>query len=347
MTVVSVIVPCFNEQATIQLLLDALRQQTYPLADLEVVIADGMSNDDTRQQIAAYRSAHPELAVTIIDNPDRHIPAGLNRAIRAAQGRYIVRLDAHSVPQADYVANCIRLLEAGKGDNVGGVWDIQAQSRDGRQPGWIARSIAAAAAHPLGVGDAFYRLASQAREVDTAPFGAFKRSLFDQVGYFDETLLTNEDYELNTRIRQQGGKIWLDPAIRTVYFARSTLGALAHQYVRYGYWKGRMLARYPGSLRWRQALPPAFVLSLAGLSLLSFWFSLAGWLLMVQILLYLGILLAGSVQTAKAKGDYALLPGIPLAIAVMHICWGGSLLWSMATLPWIKTKPSQKQPLKP
>ena len=126
----------------------------------------------------------------------------------------------------------------------------------------MAQSIAAAASHPLGVGDALYRHASKASQVDTVPFGAFKRELLALVGFFDESLLTNEDYEFNTRIRKSGGTIWLDPAIRSVYFARPTLAALARQYSRYGFWKWRMLRRYPETLRWRQGLPPLFVLSL-------------------------------------------------------------------------------------
>ncbi len=340
---VSIIIPCYNEQATISLLLSAICAQTYPLKNLEVVIADGRSTDQTRECIAKFQHSHPELLLRVIDNPQRHIPTGLNLAIRSSRGDYIIRLDAHSVPQADYVARCIDLLEAGKGDNVGGVWEIQPHSQPGEKPTWIARSIAAAAAHPLGVGDAFYRFGNQAREVDTAPFGSFKRSLFDRIGYFDETLLSNEDYEFNTRIRQSGGRVWLDPSIRSVYFARPNLLSLARQYLRYGYWKGRMLARYPQSLRWRQMAPPLFALSLAGLCLLSFSWSPAGWLFFAEIGLYLLTLLSASLKTASTRRDLSLLIGMPLAISVMHLCWGSALLWSLATLPFGSGSPSIKR----
>ena len=184
-----------------------------------------------------------------MDNPQRIIPAGLNAAIRASDGEVIVRMDAHSIPNPDYVALCVDALERGVAQNVGGVWNIQ--------PGndrWIARSIAAAAGNPLAVGDARYRYTDKAAYVDTVPYGSYKRELFDQIGLFDETLLANEDYELNTRIIQNGGKIWLDPKIRCAYFARATLGALLKQYFGYGYWKFQMLKRYPETLRWRQAL---------------------------------------------------------------------------------------------
>src|SRR3989304_7761914 len=122
--------------------------------------------------------------------------------------------------------------------------------------GGMARPIAAAASPPLGAGDAGYRVGSQAGEVDTVPFGAFRREWLERVGGYDESLQTNEDYELNVRLRRAGGKIWFDPSIRSVYYARSDLAQLWRQYYRYGFWKARMLLRYPGSIRWRPALPP-------------------------------------------------------------------------------------------
>lgn len=321
---VSVIIPCYNEEKTIGLLLDALQGQTYPTARLEVVIADGMSNDQTRDRIAAYCREHPELAVLVVDNPKRVIPAGLNRAIEAASGEVIVRLDAHSIPARDYLERCVQGLESGKGENIGGVWEI----RPGGE-GWVARSIAAAAAHPLGVGDALYRFTQKAAYVDTVPFGAFYREALLGWGKYDETLLTNEDYELNTRIRLKGGRVWLDPEIRSVYFARSSFGALARQYFRYGFWKSRMLRRYPGTLRLRQALPPLFVLSLLGLAILALFLPLARILLLAEVVVYFLVLLSGTMSIAIRRRDPALLAGIPIAIAIMQVCWGGGFLVSL------------------
>ena len=325
---VSIIVPCYNEQSTIRLLLDAIQRQTYPLAEMEIVIADGISSDCTREEIAAFQIDNPDVRIRIVDNPQRIIPAALNRAIEAASGEIIVRLDAHSVPDTDYVARSIAGLEAGLGDNVGGVWKIC--PGDGS---WAAESIAAAASHPLGVGDALYRYATEAKEVDTVPFGAFRRSLIDAIGGFDETLLTNEDYEFNTRIRQKGGKVWLDPQIRSVYFARETFGKLARQYFRYGYWKWRMLKRYPGTLRWRQALPPVFVVSLTGLAVMAFFWPSARIMLGLEIVLYGLALITGTLPVIVKRRKISLLAGMPLAIAVMHICWGTGFLASILTSP--------------
>jgi glycosyltransferase involved in cell wall biosynthesis len=321
---VTIAIPCYNEQDTINLLLGALYAQTYPREKMEVVIADGLSTDDTRLRIAEFQAKHPDLLIRIVENPARTIPAGLNQAIRSACGALIVRLDAHSVPDPDYVARCVAALAAGKGDSVGGVWEIRP-----RGSGWTARAIALAAAHPLGVGDAQYRFTREAQLVDTVPFGAFRRSLVDEIGLFDEELLTNEDYEFNTRLRKSGRRIWLDPNIRSVYFARPNLVELARQYWRYGYWKARMLRRYPGSIRWRQALPPLFVFSLLGSALCALWWSFAGWIFVLESSAYAAILVLVGLQMAWRKRDPTLAVGIPLAIATMHIAWGCAFLWSL------------------
>jgi succinoglycan biosynthesis protein ExoA len=326
MPTVSIIVPCYNEETTIGLLLEAVYAQTYPRAEMEVVIADGLSSDNTRAEIAAFQRMHPDLDVRVVDNNTRTIPAGLNRAIEAARGQYILRLDAHSIPYPDYVERSILALEQGLGDNVGGVWEIRPGGK-----GWIAETIAAAAAHPLAVGDALYRHATRAAEVDTVPFGAYRKTLIDKIGNYDENLLTNEDYEFNTRIRQAGGRLWLDPDIRSVYFARSTLRALARQYWRYGFWKWRMLRRYPKTLRWRQALPPLFVLGLLTGILLALVFPILWYLVGVVIALYFSVLLFAGIQTAIRLKRTVMVPGLLLAIPVMHLAWGSGFLWSLLT----------------
>lgn len=320
---VSVIIPCYNEESTIRKLLEALRAQTYPLAKMEVVISDGLSTDATRDVIAAFQKEHSDLSVRVVDNQARTIPSGVNQAIREARGELFVRLDAHSMPIPEYVQRCVEAHQTGMGDNVGGVWEI----RPGAET-WVAESISFAAAHPLGVGDAMYHLNAKAGAVDTVPFGSFRRELIQRIGAFDETLLSNEDYEFNTRVRESGGTVWLDPAIRSVYFSRSTFGKLAAQYWRYGFWKFKMLKRYPHTLRWRQALPPIFVLILLTLSVLSLGAPIARYLLALQFFSYFFVLgLAGLRLAMKTRKGF-LIWGLPLAIATMHIAWGAGFLWS-------------------
>lgn len=320
---VSIIIPCYNEEATIHKLLEALRAQTYPLAQMEVVISDGFSTDGTRDVIAGFKKQNTDLSVRVVDNKAKTIPSGVNQAIRESSGEILIRLDAHSMPIPEYVARCVEAHQAGKGDNVGGVWEI----RPGADT-WVAESVSFAAAHPLGVGDAMYRLNAKAGAVDTVPFGSFRRELIQKIGAFDESLLANEDYEFNTRVREAGGTVWLDPAIRSVYFSRSTFGKLAGQYWRYGFWKFKMLKRYPHTLRWRQALPPVFVLALLTLIVLSLGLAVARVLLVLQLFVYFFVLgLAGLRLAMKTRKGF-LFWGLPFAIATMHIAWGMGFLWS-------------------
>jgi len=331
MPLVSIVVPCYNEQNTIGLLLAAIYQQSFDRSSMEVIIADGLSEDLTREKISEFQKAHPDLKINIVDNQRRTIPSGLNEAIQISGGDYIVRLDAHCEPYPDYIERCIEALSNGDGDNVGGVWEIQPGGT-----GWVARSIAAASAHPLGVGDARYRLGGNAQVVDTVPFGSFKRYLYDRVGLYNEDLLTNEDYELNVRIRKAGGRVWLDPRIRSRYIARPNFTQLGRQYWRYGYWKGRMLRNYPGTIRWRQLMPPVFVAGILVLSMLAIWFAMARWLLSAIIGVYLAILFIAGILIALSKRDASMIIGLPLAICVMHFSWGSGFLGNFLIKPSIQ-----------
>jgi len=324
---VSIITPCYNEQKTIHLLLEGIYHQSYPRSAMEVVIADGGSTDATREVIQAFQSSHPDLAIRVVPNPQHITPAALNRALAAARGDILIRLDAHAIPSPEYVARCVTALEQGLGDNVGGVWEIRPGSDR-----WVSRAIAAAAAHPFAAGDALYRRAPRcATVVDTVPFGAFRRELFDRIGLFNEQLPINEDYEFNARIRQHGGVIWLDPAIRSVYIARPTLRALAQQYWRYGFWKFRMLLRHPKTVRWRQAAPPLFVAGLLGLSAGALMAAPARMALALVFVAYSSTLTGAGIHAAVVRRDPGLAAGLPLAIATIHLSWGSGFLWSAAS----------------
>lgn len=323
---VSIVVPCYNEEGTIGSLLEAILTQTFPRQEMEVVIADSISTDRSREVISDFGQAHPDLALRIVENARRTIPSSLNLAMGLAQGEFLIRLDAHSIPIPEYVERCVQDLRAGKGANVGGVWKIQAGG-----PAWIARGIAAAASHPFGAGDALYRLGAPAGPVDTVPFGAFRRQLLDQVKGFDETLLTNEDYELNVRIRRSGGLVWLDPQIVSTYFARATLRDLAAQYWRYGFWKCRMLLRYPSTIRWRQALPPLFVGGMLCMAVGGFFWMPALRALELITSLYLAAILGAGMAMGLRAGEGSLIVGTTLALATMHVAWGSGFLWGLLT----------------
>jgi succinoglycan biosynthesis protein ExoA len=321
---VSIVIPCLNEEKNILDLLEAIFHQTFGYKKLEVIIADGLSEDQTRTKIAEFQENHPDLSIQIIDNPARRIPTGLNLAIRAAQAPIICRMDAHAIPAADYIERSVEALTANLGDNVGGVIDVKPGADS-----LIAKAISIATAHPLGVGDAKYRWATKAGEADTVAFGTYYKAKVEEIGYYNETLRVNEDYEFNSRLRASGGKIWIDPLIRAVYYSRATLKTLAKQYFIYGFWKFRMLRRNPETLRWRQALPPVFVLGILMLLLLSAFFIWARILLIACLGVYLLILTAASAKVALNKSDLRLVFGIPLAISSMHFCWGAGFWWSL------------------
>ncbi len=318
---VSIIVPCFNEAATIIQLLSAIEAQEFSHAQMEIIIADGMSTDGTRERVAEYARHHPELDLRVVDNPDQTIPAALNRAVEAARGDTVVRLDAHSEPRPDYLRRVLQVLESTGAANVGGLWEIEPSADT-----WPARSIAAAAAHPLGAGDARYRISGEAGEVDTVPFGAFTKRWLKRVGPFDENLLTNEDYEFNVRLRNAGGLVWFDPTIRTTYYARRSWGDLIRQYARYGYWKAHMLTRHPESLRWRQALPPLLVLGVFAFALWGLAEARALTLLALGGAAYGIVLLVAGVIEAVRRRQPGLSLGVPISLALMHFAWG-SAFW--------------------
>lgn len=323
---VSVVVPCRNERHTIGPLLEAIARQDYPTEEMEVVIADGRSTDGTLKVVDAFALSHRELDIRVVDNPSRTIPAGLNRAIQASRGDVILRLDAHSKPDPDYVSRALKVLRRTEAANVGGRWRIKPSADT-----LIARSIARAVSHPVGAGGARYRTNGEPGPVETVPFGAFPRAWIERVGPFNEDLLSNEDYEYNVRLRRAGGMIWFDPHIRTDYYARATLGDLARQYARYGFWKARMLLRYPTSIHVRQVLPALFTLTILMLLSLSFIWPWGRVLFAVELGLYASICITAGVLEAVRQGDWGLAIGFPLALWASHFAWGLAFFWGLIT----------------
>ncbi|MCD4752266.1 MAG: glycosyltransferase family 2 protein [Anaerolineaceae bacterium] len=321
----SVIIPCRNEEATIHKLLDSLFNQTISPDEYEIIIADGLSDDSTLDNIAKFKNNHPEMNISVVENSKQNIPAGLNCAINNSSGKYIIRLDAHSIPNNDYLDRCVTLLKNGTAENVGGLWIIHPSSDS-----LVAKAIAIAASHPLGVGGANYRIASsKSSYVDTVPFGAFLRSTLDKVGLFDETLLSNEDYELNARIIKSGGRIFLDSSIQCGYFARENYRKLTKQYWRYGFWKFKMLLRYPDTIRVRQALPPLFLLSLAVLfitSIINYRFFI---FFIGEIIIYIAILFLGTHNSIRSTDEPLKMWVFTIfSILTMHFSWGLGFLYS-------------------
>ncbi|MDL1901223.1 glycosyltransferase family 2 protein [Anaerolineae bacterium CFX9] len=250
---VSIILPIRNEAAFIAECLGAVLAQDYPPDKLEILIADGMSDDNTLDIIRSLPGAE---RVTIIPNPDRIQAAGLNRAIEQATGDIIVRVDGHAVIAPDYVRMCVKTLRITGADNVGG-----AMNPVGITP--MGKAIAAAGKSSFAVPTAFH-VSQTPQYTDTVYLGAWPRTVFERVGRYRLDVGVNEDYELNFRIRASGGKIFYTPEIRSLYYGRQTLSALWKQYFRYGTSKVKTLRKHPASLRPRQLVAPVFVAGLIG-----------------------------------------------------------------------------------
>ena len=320
---VSVVLPVRNEGRHIDTCIERLLEQDYPRERMEIVVVDGDSEDDTRERLAELQARHPDARLRVLDNPERIVPPALNIAIRAAQGDVIVRMDGHSVPERDYVRLCVRALTQSGAANVGGVVEPV-----GTTP--FGRAVALATQHRLGVGDAKYRTGGAPGFVDTVQFGAFRRDVFNKIGLFDESMVRNQDYELNVRIRNAGEQIYMDPAIRFTYTPRDTPGALWRQYFQYGWWRVETVRRHPRSLRWRQLVPPAFVSMLLVLGLIAPWSALAAVAFTALALTYCGAVVGVSVRLA-ATDDPVGPWKVALAFATLHFAWSIGFLLNVFT----------------
>lgn len=258
---ISVIVPCRNEAAHIRAFCQSVAEQQLPAeVALEVWVADGMSNDGTREQLADWCASDARFHV--IDNPGRIVSTGLNRCIAQATGDFIVRLDVHTVYAPDYIAQCLATWQATGADNVGGPWRAQGQQGDSGQAATVQRAVAAAFQSKWVSGGARSRDVAYNGEVDTVYLGAWPRSTFERFGGFDETLVRNQDDEHNLRIHQGGGRIWQSASIRSVYFPRSSKRDVFRQYRQYGYWKPFVMRKHGQAAALRHLVPGLFVAAL-------------------------------------------------------------------------------------
>ena len=259
---VSVVIPTRDEQGTIAACLEAVLRQEYPAGRMEVLVVDGRSRDRTRALVAELAAADKAGRVRLLDNPRLVTPAALNIGIRAARGAVIARVDGHTVIAPDYLRRCVEALTETGADNVGGLMRP-------RGHGYVGGCVALATTSRFGVGDARFHYDERGGAVDTVYLGCFRRAIFERVGLFDESLVRNQDDELNDRIVAAGGRIWLDPRIRSTYHNRGSLRALWRQYYQYGYWKVRVLRRHPHARRPRHLAPAALVAGLAGTAALE------------------------------------------------------------------------------
>lgn len=310
---VSVVIPCRNEEAYIAACLDSILAADYPHDRFQILVVDGQSNDGTREVLSRYVTRHP--CVMLLENPKRITPAALNVAIRASAGSIIIRMDAHVLYPPDYISRLVSALEETGADNVGGV--LETVPVDGTP---TARAIALGLSHPFGVGNSHFRTGSSVRrEVDTVPFGCYRRETFDRIGLFDEELIRNQDDEFNFRLIGRGGRVLLVPEVRCRYFPRRSLRQVWRMYYQYGYFKPLVARKVGRVMTVRQLVPSILVATLIGSACLSPVIPGAGALFASIIGAYALLVLACAVA---ARTDLRCGMALTAVFPILHFSYG-------------------------
>ena len=336
---VTVIVPCRNEIRRIRDFLDSAIQQDTAGIDLEIVVADGMSGDGTREILEEYEREFPALRV--IDNPQGIVSTGLNAAIRQARGEIIVRMDAHTEYASDYIRTCVQVLKETNAENVGGPALTRAE-------GYVAQAIASGFHSKFVSGGARFHDALYEGSVDTVTYGCWSKSTLFRVGLFDEQLYRSQDDELNVRIRAAGGKIWQSPRITSWYWPRATLDALFRQYFQYGFWKVAVIRKHRRPASWRNLAPPASLLLGVFLLLgaLCAWLSGSGWWeseflrIFVSLAALYSVISLGAAFTVGRRGGWRYIPVLPLVFATYQLSYGLGFLLALTFRPVTWDRPS-------
>ena len=314
-TIVSVIIPIYNEEKYIENCINSLLNQEYPKEKMEWLFLDGRSTDNTVKIIDSFIAEYGFL-IRLIDNPNRTQSYAMNIGINEAKGRYIIRLDAHADYKKNYINECVKLLETGLYDNVGGIAETRARSKFGE-------IVALMMSSKFGVGNSQFRTSQEGGLVDTVPFGAFRKDFLESIGGFDERLDRNEDNEINYRIRKQGGKVYLSPQIRFTYYCRDTLKGILSMAFQNGKWTIIASKLCPGSMSLRHLVPLAFVLSIIGLTVLSWFSTVFCFLLMLELFVYFTTALFFSIKT---KSNINSIMKLLALFPAFHVAYGcGSL----------------------
>lgn len=318
---VSVIMPVRNEEDFIERSVGAVLDQDWPKEKMEVIVADGMSTDKTRDLIQEMIEKTSNLK--LVDNQKKIAPTAINVACRHARGEIIVRVDGHCVIAPDYVRRCVEHLQnRPEIDCVGGPIETIGHSL-------VSRAISAGMSSNFGVGGSPFRTTKgKTLLVDTVAFPAYRRSIMQRAGEFDEELVRNQDDEYSYRMRKLGAKILLAEDIHSKYYSRGSLTKLWKQYYQYGYWKVRLLQKHPMQMRPRQFAPPLFAATLCVFLLLAIATPLGWWPLTMLVGSYAAAnLIASFIAAAHTEWNYMLL--LPIVFAILHLSYGFGFLNSL------------------
>lgn len=322
---VSVLAPCRNEAGHIEKALISILESDYPSDLIELLVLDGISDDGTRD-IVTEMIRHDDR-IRLIDNPNRIVPSAMNIGIAEARGEYIVRIDCHTAFAPNYISKCIEVSQRTGADNVGGYM----QTLSGADT-TTAKAIAAASMSRFGVGNSAFRVGGRECEIDTVPFGTFRKDHFEKIGLYDERLVRNQDIELNSRLRKAGGKIVISPEIKLSYFNRATYSGLWQQAFNNGLWNPYTIWLVGGGLSIRHFIPMAFVLSLFVLAIASVCYWPISFLLLADVIAYSSM--AALMAVKVAAKDKVSSAKILWAFLTLHIAYGLGSLWAVITIPF-------------
>ena len=309
---VSFILPILNEQRDLENCVSAILQQDY-LGSIEIILALGPSIDKTTQ--IANTIAAGDTRIKLVDNPTGQTARGLNLAIKSSSYEIICRIDGHSEIDRTYIKTAVLIMQETGAVNVGGL--MYANSEFGLQ-----RTIAQAMRSKLGVGPSKFHTGGKAGPSDTVYLGVFKKSAIIAAGGFDERYIRAQDWELNHRMRKQGGLIWFDPRLIVTYRPRNSFSKLAKQYFQYGRWRRVIARQHPQTVNYRYLAPPTAVV----ITLVSIFSGLfINRILILPSLAYIFLLLIGGFLIGKKLVDRLIMPFV---LATMHFSWGVGFLTS-------------------
>lgn len=314
---VSVICPIYNEEKYITKCIESVLEQDYPTEDLEILFVDGLSTDKTRKIVSDYATRYNQIR--LLDNPHRIVPYAMNIGIKAAKGDIIIRLDGHVEYPTNYISKCVHyLMTLSNAENVGGVCQtLPCNERN------ISQAIAIALSTGFGMGNSSFRIGStEIRKVDTVPFGCFRKSLFERVGYYDNELVRNQDDELNGRIIKNGGTIYLIPEIKTKYFSRDKISKVRRMFYQYGLYKPLVNKKLGSPATARQFVPLLFLLGIVLGGILSVFSIYIMYTYFAVLALYLAIgLFIGCKYAVKYRRPMLTLL-MPYVFANVHLSYG-------------------------
>jgi glycosyltransferase involved in cell wall biosynthesis len=323
---VSVVIPCRDEAAFLEGCLRSVLASDYPPERMEVLVAEGMSTDDTPSVIE--RVALSDRRVRRIENSARTTPAGLNLAIAASIGEIIVRVDSHASISREYISRGVEHLLNGAADNVGGPMRTVA-----RDHGLFARAVQTVLSHPFGVGNSHFRTGGALTEpldVDTVFGGCWKKEVFARVGVFNEKLTRGQDMEFNLRLKRAGGKILLTPDMRSEYYARATLGSFCRHNWTNGVWAILPFA-YSREMpvQWRHLTPMIFAMTLLVVGAVALVWPNVRWAPLIPASVYLMAVVIATTHAGLRDGDWRPVPLLLLAFACLHLPYGAGSIWGL------------------